>query len=59
MSNQKFANLGTKNGKSKLNEKQVLAIRKSPEKLMYLSAVYGVSEPTISDIKRKITWKHL
>lgn len=45
--------------KSKLTEKQVLEIRQSNLKQKELSELYNISIITISDIKRRRSWKHI
>jgi hypothetical protein len=54
---------GQKNGKSKLTEKKVIAIRKEYKKgkisQLFLANKYGVCQSTIDLIVRKITWKHI
>jgi len=44
---------------SKLTEGQVIAIRSDARFLQVLSKEYRASESTISDIKRRITWRHV
>ncbi len=55
--------LGSAHHKSKLTEKDVLAIRKtpnlSPASFRSLAEQYGVSTPTIRAVVLRNTWKHL
>lgn len=57
------SNKGSKNGFSKLNENQVLEIRKKriEEKLTYqkLAELYNVSYACIAGIIQKTNWKHI
>lgn len=53
---------GSRNGHSKLTERDVLAIRSrygSGETQVALAAAFGVSQTNISDIIRRRTWAHL
>lgn len=50
---------GIKNSQSKLTEKDVLNIRKEKGLQKDIALKYGVSNITISDIKRGKTWNHL
>jgi len=43
----------------KLTTKQVLGIRKDPRMNKVIAEEYGVAAPTISNIKRRITWRHI
>ncbi len=57
-----FAHKGEKCGKSKLNDKQVIEIRRLLSQKITsrkISEKFGVNEGTISHIKRRRTWKHL
>ena len=55
--------LGTKVGKSKLNEEQILKIRKLYKEEKYsmreLGRLYGVNHKTISAVVKRKTWKHI
>jgi hypothetical protein len=53
------AQIGEKNGASKLTEKQARYIKKSNESSLTLSARYGVSKGCIEKVKYGYTWKHL
>lgn len=44
---------------AKLNADKVLAIRKDPRTNLQIGLEYGVSAPTISDIKNRVTWAHV
>jgi hypothetical protein len=44
---------------SKLTEAQVKEILKSTEKNITLAKIYKVAPPTIYDIKKRKTWKHI
>jgi hypothetical protein len=44
---------------SKLTEEQVIEIRSAPGTLQSLADLYHVSKPSISNIKRGLTWRHL
>lgn len=53
---------GEKNSQSILNKSKVLEIRDLLDKGFYQKSIanrFGVSVPTISDIKRRHTWKHI
>ena len=55
---------GEANGKAKLTEKQVLAIREEYENMVIknkskLARKYGVDQTTIHNIVNRITWKHI
>lgn len=50
---------GSKNSQSKLNERQVIAIRKSKKSLKELSNEYSVSMTTISEIRNNRIWTHI
>jgi hypothetical protein len=50
---------GERNVKAKLTEGQVIAIRSSSLSGPQLAREYGVSVPTINQIKTRGTWKHL
>lgn len=54
--------IGEKNPKAKLNEEQVLEIKKLIEEGCVTSEIckrFGVGNTAINNIKRKITWKHI
>lgn len=56
----KFGQLkGSKNASAKLTEDQVLKIRESNKRYKEIATEYGVSEHCISEIRRRITWKHI
>ncbi len=44
---------------SKLTEEQIIDIRASKVAQEWLAKMYGVSQSTISTIKRRTTWKHI
>ena len=50
---------GTKSGRSKLTNDQVIEIANSNESSSILSKRYKVSDSTISSIRCRQTWKHL
>lgn len=50
---------GSKHGKSKLVELDVLAIRSSKAKRSDLALAYGVSKNTIDNIIRRESWRHI
>lgn len=50
---------GAYNGRAKLTEADVLAIRKDPRKYPIIAAQYDVNRETVGNIKRRETWKHL
>lgn len=52
-------NRGDTHGRSKIKEADALAIIKDNRKQKDIAEQYGVSVPTISDIKRGKSWKHL
>jgi DNA-directed RNA polymerase subunit RPC12/RpoP len=49
----------TRRHRAQLTPEQVRTIRKSKERTSVLARSYGVSEPTISDIRHGRTWKDL
>lgn len=56
------AAVGQRNGAAKLTADQVIAIRLrlgAGETIGAVARAYQVSRPTISDIRRGITWKHV
>jgi HNH endonuclease len=52
-------NRGQKNGRTKLTEKQVLAIRKDDRSTTVIGREYGVSGVRVSQIKRNKGWNHI
>lgn len=50
---------GEKNVNAKLTEKQVLEIRASDETNVALAARYNVTQPVISHIRLRKSWKHI
>ena len=50
---------GEKHGRSKLTEDQVRAIKKATGSQRSIAVMFGVSQPTISDIKTGQKWTHL
>ena len=50
---------GQRNGRSKLNESDVFAIRLSSATPRFLAAFFGVSRNQISAIKTRRAWKHV
>ena len=50
---------GGKDGMSKLTKEQVIKIRASNETNTALAKHFGVSQPTISNIKNRKRWKHI
>ena len=61
--NMSMAKQGSKHSRSKLNEKQVLEIRKNntnkPNYSLEASKKYNVSWHTINYILKRKTWKHI
>lgn len=51
--------VGERAPNAKLTEADVLAIRADTRGLEAIAAAYGVSGPTVSEIKKRRTWKHL
>jgi len=51
--------IGIINPSAILTEEQVLEIRASPLRNFELVPIYGVHKDTISDIRRRKTWKHI
>ena len=54
-----IAHPGSNNGRAILTEKDVLEIRTSTQSNETLAKIYNMSKQTISDIKRRRTWKHV
>lgn len=50
---------GEGHSQAKLTAEQVLAIYSDPRKHMDIAEQYGISVPTVSDIKRGHTWTHV
>jgi hypothetical protein len=50
---------GSECAQSKLAEEQVLEIRETPGALQTLATKYNVSKTAISNIKRRLSWRHL
>lgn len=50
---------GENNGNSALTESDVIAIRGSHQQQRSLAKQYGVSQSTIGQIKRGLTWSHV
>jgi len=50
---------GERNGKAKLTEDQVLAIRASASPGVQMAALYGVSTSVISQIRSRKAWAHI
>ena len=50
---------GSRNSQSKLTEEIVLSIFKSNKRNVELSKEYNISQPTICDIRKGRSWKHL
>lgn len=50
---------GERGGAARLTEEQASAIKASAAGTMALAAQYGVSAPTICDIRKGRTWRHL
>lgn len=50
---------GEKHPRAKLTEKQVLDIRKDARGAIKLSRIYDVGISTITQVKKRLTWKHL
>lgn len=48
---------GTRHGRSKLTKEDVVAIRESSLTQQAIAAQYGVSQASISDIIRRVTWE--
>lgn len=53
------SNRGERQGRSKLTELDVLAIREDGRKLSEIASDYGISIMTVSEIRRRITWTWL
>ena len=53
------APIGEKNGRAKLTENEIRAIRQDPRSHREIAKSYAVSYRTISDIKRHVIWKHI
>lgn len=51
--------LGERNGRSKLSDEQVRAIRADERSHSMVAAEYGVSVPTISQLRLGRTWRHI
>lgn len=52
-------NKGENHGRHKLTELEAIAIRNDPREYTIIAAEYGISVPTVSDIKCARSWKHL
>jgi hypothetical protein len=50
---------GKDQGLSKLTERDVLEIRDMPGTTREIGSIYGISSPQVSNIKRRVQWKHL
>jgi hypothetical protein len=50
---------GERNGCSKLNPAQVLAIRADRRRQIDVAADYGIRQSTVSEIKQRHRWSHL
>ncbi len=50
---------GEKHPQAILNDAKVREIRRSKAPLAELAKVYGVALPTINDVRRGVTWRHL
>lgn len=50
---------GRHNGRAKLTDADVLAIRADPRPYPVVAAEYGLNRESIGFIKRRVTWKHL
>lgn len=63
INNMDIDNRGERHAKAKLTDNQVLKIRESfdtkAENQKTLALAYGVSKQTISDICKRISWKHI
>lgn len=57
--NRMYHALGVKNGEAKLNEKQVVEIKKSNEPSRVLAKKYGMEKTQILRIKKGVNWKHI
>ncbi len=56
------SNRGSRHGLSKLNEKQVLEIKRliaSGERTSVIARMFQISPPTISHIRKGYTWSHI
>lgn len=51
--------VGINHSSTSLTEQQVLEIRDAVGRQADIAAVYGVSQMTICNIKRRVTWRHL
>jgi hypothetical protein len=52
-------NDGMRNGRAKLTDDQVRAIRSSNERYADLATQHGVAVITISRVRRRVNWRHL
>jgi hypothetical protein len=52
-------NRGETHGRRKLTEAQARAIKNDPRRQREIADDYGISVPTVSDIKRGYSWSHL
>lgn len=50
---------GERSSSAVLTEREVVAIRRSPESLSSLSSRYGVAVSTIAHVRQRRTWKHV
>lgn len=51
--------VGAKNCKAKLSEEDIVKIRNDPRSGSVIGREYGMSQPMISAIKRRVFWKHV
>lgn len=51
--------IGVKNGRAKVTEKQVRAIRKDKRPPRFLAREYPIPYSTIQKIRQRVTWKHV
>lgn len=50
---------GVRNGRAKLEESQILAIRADPRSQRTIGKEYGISRIQVRHIKRRIQWQHV
>jgi len=51
--------IGSRHQGSKLTEQQVLAIRADKRRQIDIAAAYGIKQPQVSEIKRRVAWTHI
>lgn len=50
---------GSQNGRAKMTEDDIRAIRNDPRTQMEIAEDYGISQPQVGNIKRRIQWGHV